>query len=166
MVFDDTKFEVTLPCIKGMGSCKLPLCDIWTLWYNDLVCPFFTKYGRPCSCPVEKGTFVADKVEVEVPFDKIKGTIGQFASVNPSSTLKYSQKSANQNFSSKGWLSYQIPDQQQRGNQPVRMSGNYGTFGDRKRPLMSVEKFPVPETNQLEQKSLCKKNLNKNFKII
>ena len=102
VVFDDTKFEVTLPCIKGMGSCKLPLCDIWTLWYNDLVCPFFTKYGRPCSCPVEKGTFVADKVEVEVPFDKIKGTIGQFASVNPSSTLKYSQKSANQNFSSKG----------------------------------------------------------------
>lgn len=79
--------NITIPCLDGLGSCTLKVCDMWSLWYKDILCPFFTKANRACSCPIGAGVFEADDVKVTVPFDKFNGLIAQLASVSTGETL-------------------------------------------------------------------------------
>lgn len=87
VVLSDNQFVVTIPCVDGIGSCKLNMCDMFHLWYNDVVCPFFQKQHRQCSCPVLKGDFVAEKVPVEIPLDKLHGMIAWLAKVSDHSQM-------------------------------------------------------------------------------
>ncbi len=73
--------EIPIPCVDDLGSCTFKICDIFTKWYNDVVCPFMKKSNVKCQCPVAKGVFDEKDIEVEVPFAKIKGMIAQLASV-------------------------------------------------------------------------------------
>jgi hypothetical protein len=76
-----TRIDIPIPCVDDLGSCTFKICDIFTKWYNDVVCPFMQKAKVKCQCPVTKGVFEADDIKVEVPFAKIKGMIAQLASV-------------------------------------------------------------------------------------
>jgi len=74
-------FPLTIPCVDGMGSCRLKLCDMFHMWYNDVVCPFFKSSGHVCACPVLKGSYVDTNIEVDVPFAKFHGIAAQLADV-------------------------------------------------------------------------------------
>ncbi|XP_054160292.1 ganglioside GM2 activator-like [Oppia nitens] len=78
-VGNDT-MPIDIPCLNDMGSCKLPVCDLFAKWYNSVICPFFTRAHVPCECPVRKTHFEGQDIQVEVPFDKIKGMIAYLAS--------------------------------------------------------------------------------------
>jgi len=76
-----TTIQIPLPCIDGdLGSCTLKVCDLFTTWYKDILCPFIEKAQKSCVCPVTKGVYAADNVKVDVPFAKIKGLIAKLAS--------------------------------------------------------------------------------------
>lgn len=72
---------LTLPCVDGLGSCAVKVCDLWSLWYNDIICPFFKNVHRQCSCPIKSGQFVSQNVKFEVPFGRFQGRAAEFASV-------------------------------------------------------------------------------------
>ncbi|KAJ6218710.1 hypothetical protein RDWZM_004522 [Blomia tropicalis] len=79
LVIGQRAFDVTLPCIDGMGSCQMKVCDLFHLWYNDILCPFFKSSGKTCACPVEKATFARTNVPIDVPFNKWKGFTAKLA---------------------------------------------------------------------------------------
>jgi len=72
-------FPLTIPCVDGFGSCRLKLCDMFHMWYNDVVCPFFKSAQRTCACPVVKGVYTDNNIEVDVPFAKFQGLAAQLA---------------------------------------------------------------------------------------
>ena len=74
--------ELEIPCVDDMGSCTLKVCDLFSKWYNDVICPVMKKSNVECKCPIKKGLFTADNFVVEVPFAKINGIIAQLASVS------------------------------------------------------------------------------------
>jgi hypothetical protein len=78
---ETSTIEIPIPCVDDLGSCTIKVCDMFTKWYNDIVCPFMQKSNVKCQCPVAKGVFEANDIKVEVPFAKIKGMIAQLASV-------------------------------------------------------------------------------------
>lgn len=75
------EMEIEIPCVDDMGSCTIKLCSLFSLWYNDVICPFMKKSNVECKCPVHKGVLSGDNIQVEVPFAKISGIIAQLASV-------------------------------------------------------------------------------------
>lgn len=79
LVIGGKSFPLTIPCVDGMGSCRLKVCDMFHLWYNDIICPFFKGAGHSCSCPVKAGNFVDNNIEVSVPLDKFHGIAAQLA---------------------------------------------------------------------------------------
>ncbi|CAG2166336.1 unnamed protein product [Oppiella nova] len=81
--------DVDIPCVDDMGSCDLKVCDIFSKWYNDVVCPFFKRDSIPCECPIRSHIFQAKDVYIQVPFDKIKGLIAYLASTSYLMTMFY-----------------------------------------------------------------------------
>lgn len=81
------KEEITIPCINGMGSCTLKVCDLFTNWYNDVICPFMKGSGQECKCPVHKGLLQGTSLAVEVPFSQFKGIVAWMASVSTANHL-------------------------------------------------------------------------------
>ena len=73
--------EIKIPCINNMGSCTLKVCDLFTSWYNDVICPFMKNSNVECKCPVHKGVLSGQNMAVTVPFNQFKGIIAWMASV-------------------------------------------------------------------------------------
>ena len=47
-----TPFEMTVPCLNGVGSCVYDLCEI--ISNTPSLCDALPEY-QPCSCPLLKG---------------------------------------------------------------------------------------------------------------
>lgn len=53
VTFGSKKFQLTIPCVDGIGSCTVKVCDVFKLWYNDILCPLIKGGGHGCSCPIK-----------------------------------------------------------------------------------------------------------------
>ena len=83
------QMEIEIPCVDAMGSCTLKVCDLFTNWYNDVICPFMKASGAQCQCPIHKGVVAGINMPVDVPFSQFKGIIAWIASVSVASKVQH-----------------------------------------------------------------------------
>ncbi|XP_022245835.1 ganglioside GM2 activator-like [Limulus polyphemus] len=59
------KFNLTIPCIKNLGSCKLAACDMLKEHMNR-VCSLWPE-GKPCECPIAAGVYEGKGLNFPLP---------------------------------------------------------------------------------------------------
>ncbi|XP_017494596.1 PREDICTED: ganglioside GM2 activator-like [Rhagoletis zephyria] len=79
VTFGSKKFQLTIPCVDGIGSCTVKVCDVFKLWYNDILCPLIKGGGHGCSCPIKGGNFLNQRTEVKAPLSKLRNLASAIA---------------------------------------------------------------------------------------
>lgn len=76
------KYNVRLPCLKDLGSCRIPMNKIFDTWYGEWLCPMFRLSHKFCYLPILPGEYSLKNFDVPVPFKKFKKIIATIASVS------------------------------------------------------------------------------------
>ncbi|UXI15375.1 maspardin-like [Sarcoptes scabiei] len=82
------QYNVRLPCLKDLGSCRIPMNKIFDTWYGEWLCPMFRLSHKFCYLPILPGEYSLKNFDVPVPFKKFKNIIATIASGDYSINVK------------------------------------------------------------------------------
>ncbi|XP_037077316.1 ganglioside GM2 activator-like [Pollicipes pollicipes] len=64
-VIKEDPYDIEVPCMKGLGSCDVDMCDYITK-FPDVFCPLFPP-DIPCGCVLKAGHYQSDGFKITLP---------------------------------------------------------------------------------------------------